>query len=200
MEETDWDAYESGRDPRCRDCMVHSGYEATVMRKAFSNPRDLARLLFWNLKRPVMGSVPWPASGYHYPEALLSPLFSHLSRRLHHASRPHEGRAVCNLGYALAWLSEYSSIHTGIPYGLYKYIETTRGRGTLGDGCPLHGFHELRIPRLCRLFDGPRGHLAHRLLQGGRSISLKRGKAGGRGARRSWGPSSLSISTSSSIP
>jgi putative membrane protein len=31
-------------------------------------------------------------------------------------------------GYAVAWLSEYSSIHTGIPYGHYYYIETTRDR------------------------------------------------------------------------
>ncbi len=51
MERTDWDAYGAGHDPRCRDCMVHSGYEATVMRAAFSSPRDLARLLSWNLKR-----------------------------------------------------------------------------------------------------------------------------------------------------
>ncbi|MCL5023639.1 MAG: adenosyl-hopene transferase HpnH [Nitrospirae bacterium] len=51
MEETDWDRYESGADPRCRDCMVHSGYEATVMRTAFSNPKDLARLALWNLKK-----------------------------------------------------------------------------------------------------------------------------------------------------
>jgi putative membrane protein len=40
------------------------------------------------------------------------------------------------LGYALAWLSEYSSIHTGIPYGLYNYIETTRGRELWVMGVP----------------------------------------------------------------
>jgi hopanoid biosynthesis associated radical SAM protein HpnH len=51
MEKTDWDRYESGRDPRCRNCMVHSGYEATSMRNAFSNPRDLLRLLVWNMKK-----------------------------------------------------------------------------------------------------------------------------------------------------
>lgn len=51
MEKTDWDRYESGEDPRCRDCMVHSGYEATAMRNAFSNPRDLVRLAFWNFRR-----------------------------------------------------------------------------------------------------------------------------------------------------
>jgi hypothetical protein len=50
MEKTDWEAFEAGRDPRCKDCMVHSGYEATVMRGAFSNPKDLLRLLLWNLR------------------------------------------------------------------------------------------------------------------------------------------------------
>ncbi|HXX58605.1 MAG TPA: carotenoid biosynthesis protein [Thermodesulfovibrionales bacterium] len=32
------------------------------------------------------------------------------------------------IGYLMTWLSEYSSIHNGIPYGLYYYIETTRDR------------------------------------------------------------------------
>jgi hypothetical protein len=52
MEKTQWDKYESGADPRCRNCMVHSGYEATVMRTAFSNPNDMLRLVLWNLKKP----------------------------------------------------------------------------------------------------------------------------------------------------
>jgi uncharacterized membrane protein len=30
-------------------------------------------------------------------------------------------------GYLIAWLSEYSSIHNGIPYGYYYYIEQTKG-------------------------------------------------------------------------
>ncbi len=51
MDKTDWDIYESGTDPRCRDCMVHSGFEATSMREAFSSPRDLARLILWNFGR-----------------------------------------------------------------------------------------------------------------------------------------------------
>ena len=49
MEKTPWDRYEAGTDPRCRDCMVHSGYEATVQRIAFSHPKDFVRLAFWNL-------------------------------------------------------------------------------------------------------------------------------------------------------
>jgi hopanoid biosynthesis associated radical SAM protein HpnH len=52
MEKTDWDRYESGADPRCKNCMVHSGYEATVMRTAFSSAKDLLRLARWNLSKP----------------------------------------------------------------------------------------------------------------------------------------------------
>ncbi|OGW42199.1 MAG: hypothetical protein A2010_10615 [Nitrospirae bacterium GWD2_57_9] len=40
-------------------------------------------------------------------------------------------------GYAIAWLSEFSSIHTGFPYGSYYYIETTRGREIWVLGVPL---------------------------------------------------------------
>ena len=50
MDKTDWERYESGKDPRCRNCMVHSGYEASAMRNAFSNPRDLLRLAVWNFR------------------------------------------------------------------------------------------------------------------------------------------------------
>jgi uncharacterized membrane protein len=39
-------------------------------------------------------------------------------------------RAVffCVAGYLIAWLSELSSIHTGIPYGLYSYTGLTKGK------------------------------------------------------------------------
>ena len=47
--ETDWDYWESRKDERCRNCAMHSGFEASVVREARRNPRDLARLLAWNL-------------------------------------------------------------------------------------------------------------------------------------------------------
>jgi hypothetical protein len=39
-------------------------------------------------------------------------------------------RAVifCIAGYIIAWLSEYSSIHNGIPYGYYYYVEHTKSK------------------------------------------------------------------------
>jgi hopanoid biosynthesis associated radical SAM protein HpnH len=51
MDRTPWERFESRTDPRCRDCMVHSGYEATVQRIAFSRPTDLLRLALWNMKK-----------------------------------------------------------------------------------------------------------------------------------------------------
>ena len=34
----------------------------------------------------------------------------------------------CIAGYFIAWLSEYSSIHSGIPYGYYYYVDHTKGK------------------------------------------------------------------------
>ena len=47
MERTDWDHFASGKDPRCAQCMVHCGYEPTVVRQL--NGRNLLRMLRWNL-------------------------------------------------------------------------------------------------------------------------------------------------------
>jgi len=38
MDETDWDAYGTGNYEKCANCMVHSGYEATAVQDAVSNP------------------------------------------------------------------------------------------------------------------------------------------------------------------
>lgn len=48
-------------------------------------------------------------------------------------------RAVifCLAGYGIAWLSEYSSIHNGFPYGYYFYVEQTRGAEFWVGGVPL---------------------------------------------------------------
>jgi hopanoid biosynthesis associated radical SAM protein HpnH len=43
MEETAWDQYGTGRDPRCADCMVHCGYEATAVTDAMSSPAKVAK-------------------------------------------------------------------------------------------------------------------------------------------------------------
>jgi hopanoid biosynthesis associated radical SAM protein HpnH len=38
MEETPWDSYGTGRNPKCANCMVHCGYEATAVNDIFRNP------------------------------------------------------------------------------------------------------------------------------------------------------------------
>ncbi len=38
MEETPWDNYGTGRNPKCANCMVHCGYEATAVNDIFGNP------------------------------------------------------------------------------------------------------------------------------------------------------------------
>ena len=48
MEKTDWDSYGEGKDPRCAQCMMHSGFEPSVVR-SLSRPRDIWRMLRWNL-------------------------------------------------------------------------------------------------------------------------------------------------------
>jgi hopanoid biosynthesis associated radical SAM protein HpnH len=47
MENTDWDYYASGKDPRCQQCMVHCGYEPTVVRTM--NLKGMLRMVKWNL-------------------------------------------------------------------------------------------------------------------------------------------------------
>lgn len=38
MEDTDWDAYGTGRYEKCADCMVHSGYEASAVADTLARP------------------------------------------------------------------------------------------------------------------------------------------------------------------
>ncbi len=38
MEETDWDSYGTGNNPKCDNCMAHCGYEATAVADTVNNP------------------------------------------------------------------------------------------------------------------------------------------------------------------
>jgi hopanoid biosynthesis associated radical SAM protein HpnH len=44
MDETDWDAYGTGRYEKCADCMVHSGYEASAVRDTLAHPLAAAKV------------------------------------------------------------------------------------------------------------------------------------------------------------
>jgi len=49
IEKTPWDKYGRGRDPRCENCMMHSGYEPSAVLGANRRLRDTWRLLKWQL-------------------------------------------------------------------------------------------------------------------------------------------------------
>ena len=49
MEETRWEAYGEGNDPRCTHCMVHSGHDAAAMNEALRSLPALWQLLRWAL-------------------------------------------------------------------------------------------------------------------------------------------------------
>jgi hypothetical protein len=46
----DWDYWESRRDPKCHNCKMHSGFEASVVRKLGERPADALTLLRWQLQ------------------------------------------------------------------------------------------------------------------------------------------------------
>jgi sulfatase maturation enzyme AslB (radical SAM superfamily) len=49
MTKTDWEKYENKRDERCTNCMMHSGFEPTVIREVGKNWKDLWEMIRWNL-------------------------------------------------------------------------------------------------------------------------------------------------------
>jgi len=45
---TDWEYWESREDALCQNCLMHSGFEASVVKELPRNPGDMARLMAWN--------------------------------------------------------------------------------------------------------------------------------------------------------
>jgi hypothetical protein len=49
MEQTRWESYGPENDPRCAQCMMHSGFEPSVVRQMGGRLNDLWTMLRWNL-------------------------------------------------------------------------------------------------------------------------------------------------------
>lgn len=47
MEETPWERYGPGKDPRCRHCLFHGGFEATVVLSGVSSAKDVLEMARW---------------------------------------------------------------------------------------------------------------------------------------------------------
>jgi hopanoid biosynthesis associated radical SAM protein HpnH len=46
MEDTDWDRYGTGNNPKCANCMAHCGYEATAVNDTMNHPLKALRVFF----------------------------------------------------------------------------------------------------------------------------------------------------------
>ena len=55
IEKTPWEQYGRGRDPRCADCMVHVGYEASAVLGGNKKFGDTWKLLSWTLSGKMGG-------------------------------------------------------------------------------------------------------------------------------------------------
>src|SRR6266567_3056655 len=49
MEKTDWEKYGVGKDPRCGQCMMHCGFEPTVVSEIGKSWKDIWEMFIWNL-------------------------------------------------------------------------------------------------------------------------------------------------------
>ena len=49
MEKTDWSRYGVGRDERCAQCMMHCGFEPTVVTEIAKSWKDMLEMAIWNM-------------------------------------------------------------------------------------------------------------------------------------------------------
>jgi hopanoid biosynthesis associated radical SAM protein HpnH len=49
MEDTSWEKYGVGNDPRCANCMVHCGFEGSAIDRAGKSVTDMWKLIKWNV-------------------------------------------------------------------------------------------------------------------------------------------------------
>lgn len=49
ISKTPWQKYQRKEDPRCQNCLMHSGFEATVVLNGSKKPRELLQLISWNI-------------------------------------------------------------------------------------------------------------------------------------------------------
>jgi hopanoid biosynthesis associated radical SAM protein HpnH len=63
IDKTPWEKYGRGRDPRCADCMVHVGYEASAVLGGNKKFGDTWKLLSWTFSGKMGGLLKDRASG-----------------------------------------------------------------------------------------------------------------------------------------
>ena len=81
LEDTPWEHYGMGRNPKCANCMAHCGYEPTAVNDTLAHPLK-ALLAWWRGPRtegPLAPELPMFYAEHHAPEARVS--VDHLQRR-----------------------------------------------------------------------------------------------------------------------
>jgi Domain of unknown function (DUF3463) len=63
IEKTPWEKYGKGRDPRCEDCMVHAGYEASAVLGGNKKLGDTWKMLHWTFSGKMGGLKAGKAPG-----------------------------------------------------------------------------------------------------------------------------------------
>jgi len=80
MEETDWDSYGVGKNPKCDNCMAHCGFEGTAVNETFAHPLKAARVALFGPKidgpmapeLPILYGDRSAATAVHVPVSSIS--------------------------------------------------------------------------------------------------------------------------------
>jgi len=91
IEDTDWERYGVGRNPRCNNCMAHCGFEGTAVNDAFSRPFKamIAALRGPRVTGPMAPELPILYSGDGTPAAAVATVpVSAIGRRREEAQGP----------------------------------------------------------------------------------------------------------------
>jgi hopanoid biosynthesis associated radical SAM protein HpnH len=89
LQDTDWDAYGVGRNPRCNNCMAHCGFEGTAVDDAFTHPVKALRAALWGPR--VTGPMA-PELPIQYDDRLREPAVTIPVSEVKRAGRESDGR------------------------------------------------------------------------------------------------------------
>ena len=78
MEETAWENYGTGRNPKCDNCMAHCGYEGTAVNDALAHP---LKALAVSLRGPRTDGPLAPELPITYAESARTPTLTMLDRK-----------------------------------------------------------------------------------------------------------------------
>jgi hopanoid biosynthesis associated radical SAM protein HpnH len=103
MDETDWDAYGTGRYEKCADCMVHSGYEASAVVDTIAHPLAAARVALAGVRTsgpmaPELALDRQRPAQYVHARHVAIKLEEIRGRRAGRGDNPAENRGAANAG------------------------------------------------------------------------------------------------------